>query len=243
MESVSYSTNPFSRNNPGTMGSRIAGINSMFATGTGAQLRMGTMESFGWNYSKGVSEGFLGLKTTRVGSAMNNARLNNQNMYRAGMKSMARQARQLGVRGSAVASAKFAGKTGMKSLGLLGTAYMAYEGYQSGGVMGAAAGVGESIAWSAGIRMAGAALGGAAAITAGGLGAVALGTYAIGEAGRAHRKGLRNIEFGGGDQILQAMSSAGAATSRQRAAMALQNTHINGRMAMGNEALLMHTQF
>ena len=128
----------------------------------------------------------------------------------------------------------------------LSTAYFAHEGYQEEGVWGAAKGIGESIAYSAAWNyMAGGAAASAMAFAApvAGIAALAGGAYMLGEAGIQHAKGLRELEMGGGDQMLQAVTSAGAATARQRAVMALNNTHINGRMALGNEGFLMHRGF
>lgn len=127
-------------------------------------------------------------------------------------------------------------------MGLAATAYLAYEGYQEEGVWGAAKGVGESVMWSAGARMAGALLGGGF-VTGSVAAGVGLGVYAMGEAGRSHAKRLKDVEMGGGMKIMEALSSHGAATMRQRAVMALNNTHLNGRMAMGNEGLIMHTPY
>lgn len=67
--------------------------------------------------------------------------------------------------------------------------------------------------------------------------------YSWGEASREHVKKLRQVEMGGQDQVMDAINSAGAATMRQRAASALNNTHLNGRMALGNEGFLMHRSF
>jgi hypothetical protein len=155
----------------------------------------------------------------------------------------AAQARRLGVKGSAKAGASFAGKLGLRSLGLFATGYETYQGYKQGGILGAAKGLGTGVAYGIAAQLVMSAIGSTTLGVGIAAAGVAAGGYALGEAGRSHAKGLRNIEFGGGSQIMGAINSGGAATSRQRAALALQNTHINGRMAMGNEALLMHTQF
>lgn len=206
----------------------------------GRALKIGAAESFGVWYEGSIfateglkSHGFLGIR--------GGARTLGQNWSaaaaRGGMK---------GAMGRVGALGKFAGGTAFKALPLLGTAYFAYTGYQESGVAGAAMGIGESVLWSAAPRILGAAIGGTAAgIATGvvaGVGAVYGGAYVLGTLAKAHAKKLRDVEFGGG-QIVDAIGSAGAATMRQRSLSALQNTHLNGRMAMGNEALLMHTPF
>lgn len=187
----------------------------------GRQLKIGAKESFGF-YHEGFSSraqgyGFLGMK-----GAVGDIRAKG---FKAGM------------------AGKW-GRFGGGTLAALGTAAWAYQGYQQSGVLGAAKGIGESVAWNWGIRAAAGALGaGAATIGVATVGiAAAYGTYALGEAARKHAKSLNQLEFGT-SQIMDALGSAGAATSRQRSVMALQNTHLSGRMAMGNEAVLMHTSF
>ena len=162
---------------------------------------------------------------------------------RAGMGRLGagRAAMSNAMRATGASSAmKFAGKTAFRSLGLVGTAALMYSGYQEGGILGAARGGAESVAFSFAMRAGLGLIGPAAyaAIPA----AAGYGMYQFGEAAREHVKNLKQLEFGG-SQIMDALGSAGAATSRQRSVMALQNTHLNGRMAMGNEALLMHTSF
>lgn len=226
-----------------------AGVTArMQQSALGRAFYAGTAESLGFEVHNGRVGSFLGLKDTFVDmggdrqlKAFKQAKKFGQNPWRAAAKSTVRAANKVGVKGSAKWAARFAGRTTMKAIPLLSTAYFAYSGYQEGGVMGAIGGVGESILWSSGIRAVGAVTGplmyGVAPLAA-----VGLATYALGEAGRGHRKSLRTLEMGGG-KILDALGSAGAATSRQRSMMALNNTHLNGRMAMGNEALIMHTPF
>jgi len=203
----------------------------------GRTLRTGVYESMGFPREHGAflrgpkgRPDFLGLHTS-------------MQEVRAGqtVKAFGKEAQNIG-RGvmSPRGMASMAGKTLFRSLGLLSTAYFAYTGYQEGGALGAVAGVGESIAWSAGIYALGQALPFAAPVAIGA--AIAGGTYALGEAGRRHHKGLRNLELGGA-QIAQALQTGSIATQRQRSLMALQNTHINGRMSMGNEAMMLHVPF
>jgi hypothetical protein len=219
--------------------SYLTGINARYGQGmAGRALKHGVMESFGWNIEgwgrNAVNKGFLG----RHQWADEYAGIT-RNKYGAITKTAQHAG---GLRG--LGRAAFG--TLMRSVGLLSTAYFAYEGYQQEGVWGAAKGIGEGVAWSTGIHYAMAATSGAAAAVMG-VGAIAaagaVGTYALGEAGRAHAKGLRQLEMGQQDQMQNAVHSAGAATMRQRSLTALNNTHLNGRMALGNEGFLMHRSF
>jgi hypothetical protein len=185
----------------------------------GRQLKVGTKEAFGHYYegfgSGAQSYGFLGMK-----GALGDIRAKG---FRAGM------------------SGKW-GRLAGGTLSIAGTASLAYEGYKEGGVFGAAKGIGTSVAWNWGTRAAVGVIGApvTAALAVGT--AAAIGTYAVGEAARKHVKSLGQLEFGS-NNMMDVIGSAGAATSRQRSVMALQNTHLNGRMALGNEAVLMHTSF
>lgn len=194
------------RGSRGVMGSKLAAINSRLShTAIGRSIKMGTMESFGWHFEKGQSQGFLGLKSSRLGWG-----------------------------------------TLPKSLGILSTAAAAYSGYQEEGVWGAAKGIGTSVAFSSLANYAISGVGGASmamAAPAIAIAAAGYGAYRLHEAGKKHAKSLRQLEMGGGDQIMQTINTAETATMRQRALLALNNTHINGRMALGNEAFLMHRGF
>jgi hypothetical protein len=209
---------PFDMDYKGSRGaarSGFAGMNARLGQSfMGRSLQQGTMESFGWHFEKGASQGFLGLKNESIKHSMSTVK----------------------------GGLGLAGRTLTKSLGLLSTAYFAYEGYQNEGVWGAAKGIGESIAYSTAFAAASTVLG-TAALPLAAVAAVGIGTYALAEAGIAHEKGLRELEMGGGDQMQNAVHSAGAATARQRSLMALNNTHINGRMSLGNEGFLMHRGF
>lgn len=115
-------------------------------------------------------------------------------------------------------------------------------GYSQDGFKGMATSLAIDTAYSVAPRMIGALLGGAAGMVAGGaILAYGIGTggYALGQAAQNKGRSLRGLELGGG-QIMDAIGSSGAATMRQRSLSALQNTHLNGRMAMGNEAILLH---
>jgi hypothetical protein len=111
------------------------------------------------------------------------------------------------------------------------TAMEMYEGYEKNGVTGALV-AGAKSAVQMGIFEVGMApaLYAAPFVIAGMVG------YGIGEAAIAHQKKLRRLEMG----TPQIDRFGTIATTRQRSLQALQRTHINGRLALGNEALLMH---
>jgi len=132
-----------------------------------------------------------------------------------------------------------AGKMFGSAIGMAFFAYDVHAGYKKGGLMGAAVGGAENIATFAAWEVGTAVLGGSLMWGTAGLAAAGVAGYALGETAISKEKRLRNLEFATGDSVF----SAGAFTSRQRAMMALQNTHLNGRMALGNEAMLMHSSY
>lgn len=215
------------------MGARF----SRFTNNTlvGRSLKYGTMESFGMNIEgfgrNAVNKGFLG---TGLGASA------------AGKAKLLEEATEQAGKGIGKGFLSKAGSLAFKSIPLAFTAYSMYEGYKQEGVWGATKGMVESAAYSAAFHYVGAAIGGTAMMATGILAAGAAAGYAgytLGEAGRAHAKGLRQLEMGQQDQIQAALGSAGAATMRQRSLMALNNTHLNGRMALGSEGFLMHRSF
>jgi hypothetical protein len=238
----------------------------------GRATRQGFKESFGWSYQGSLAmgnvpsnRGFLahrdwgykwrGEEVPGSRPFSSRAQLRAGNMVQAGRGSVVagtevggkfatRATGRLGKAWSTTkAVARVGGSAAMAAIPLAFTGLMMYEGYQREGVWGAMKGAGESVAWTAGINLVGGILGGPATAIAM-LGAATVGgAYMMGEAGRAHVKGLRQMEMGGTDQSMAAISSAGATTMRQRAASALNNTHLNGRMALGNEGFLMHRSF
>jgi len=135
---------------------------------------------------------------------------------------------------------------GMFGKGLLGralfpafTAVAAYTGYKEGGVMGAAKNVAtEALMWGAmraGFTMLTnpAILGGAAIAGAG------YGMYRLGEAARTHERRVRSLELGA--DVVDRFGTL--STMRQRSLQAIQSSHLNGRTALGNEALLLSTPY
>lgn len=173
---------------------------SRFATSKmGAAVKRGVAENFGFQYKKGVSEGFLGLKASR---------------------------------GLSFGARAMAGIGGAINLGFMASSV--YSGYQEGGVLGAAKELGTTAAIQVGLNVAGVAVNALwpVALVAGS-GALA---YKVAENSRQYGRNLRNISMGTPPiDVFGTMS-----TVRQRSLAALQNTHINGRMALGNEGLLSH---
>jgi len=125
-----------------------------------------------------------------------------------------------------------------RSLGPVMVGYSAYKGYKEGGILkGAWEGGKEAAGWAA-FSVAASLLPGAAAIATpiAAAAAIGYGAYQFGEKAQAYRKGLRDVEMGGG--FIDPFGTG--ATMRQRSAMALQNSHINGRSALGAEGSLYH---
>lgn len=125
---------------------------------------------------------------------------------------------------------------GMMSIGY--TAYEAYNGYQRGGIWGAAKGVGNAVLTNAvinvGLKAAGMTLAPLAIGAA--VAGVGYGVYKFGQKAGQYGRSSRNVEMGGG--FVDTFGTA--STMRQRSLAALQNTHVNGRMALGAEAQLIH---
>jgi len=129
-----------------------------------------------------------------------------------------------------------------RSLGFAFAGYETYRGYKKGGAWGAAKGLGKSVASTYVINRVLFALG--KAIT-GPLGAIGIaagavyGTNAIVKSIDERNRRYARLEMGAPveDQF------GNLATGRQRAMMAMQRSHINGRSAMGNEAALMYRPY
>lgn len=235
-----------SARNVHTVGSMIG--SSLDKSYIGRSIKGAAAEMAGWNYSKfgtdkGKSTGFLGYKQVLSGFEKDIG-IKKGSLGRLARKKGVMRAAELGAGRAGRAGisklrmTKYGGQLAMGSLGMVFAAGAIYSGYQEGGLMGAVKSGGESLAIGAGMKavagMMGATLG-----VATGVAAVGYGAYRLGEAGKEYKRGLRQLEFGG-THMTDALGSAGAATSRQRAVMALQNTHLNGRMALGNEASVLH---
>lgn len=145
-------------------------------------------------------------------------------------------------------SKQFVQNMGAKSLGSAGkslagrlfpmayTGYQIYSGFQEGGVTGAVKGAASAALWSTALSAGKYLLDNPMTWLAAGAVAAGIGGYAFGEAAQRYGKRVRGIEMGGG--VLDQFGTV--ATLRQRSLMALQNTHLNGRQAIGMEAQLMH---
>jgi len=118
-------------------------------------------------------------------------------------------------------------------------ALSAYSGYKQGGVFGAAKNVAIDAAMWGGIRAAFSMLTSAPVIAGGMFVGAGYGYYKLGEAARTHVRKLRNVEMGA--DLVDRYGTM--STMRQRSLAAIQNTHINGRMALGNEALLLSAPY
>lgn len=145
---------------------------------------------------------------------------------------------------------KSQGFLGMKGGSFLGKAFGALnvavtagaviQGAQRGGFVGAAEAGFEQAAWGLGANMImGGVFNPAAWVAAAGLGA-AYGGFKFGQAATRHRKDLRKSEFISPNSM---NVIDGAYTDRARSLAALNNSSMNGRMAIGNEAQYLHTSY
>lgn len=145
------------------------------------------------------------------------------------------------LKGGIMGQGKFA--LGSRVFGLAFLGISAAQGYQENGLAGATMNVAKDAAtWGA--MRAGWSIGkgvlanpwvlGGAALGAGGYAA-----YKIGEASRDRARRIRNVEMGG--EVIDRFGTL--STIRQRSLMSLNNSHVNGRMALGNEAILMSTPY
>lgn len=124
---------------------------------------------------------------------------------------------------------------GMRALGPLFLGMSIRHGYQQGGVLGAAKeGIKEMALWGA-FEAGAAFLTNPITIGIAGTFAAGYGYYKLGETSRKHRKRLRNLEMG--SDLVDRFGTM--TTMRQRSLAAIQRTHVNGRLALGNESLLL----
>ena len=194
----------------------------------------------GWEImmpKKGDSIGFLGMKQEMKMIKAEKAAL--KNLGGAGREALKSK---MGAGFGKLGAARYGGmaaRVGGRMLGPAFTAYSMYEGYQSGGVFGAMKGGAEAVLMNAAFSSAMKFVPSLVNPVTVGLAtaaAVGYGAYTFGEAARSHRKDLRNVEMGGG----YVDTFGTGATMRQRSAMALQNSHINGRSALGMEGAIYH---
>jgi len=228
-----------------TWGNARGAYSGLRSTAPGRAFRVGVQESLGFAYGetapwiagKGAlpSYGFMGFGRGARRQVMK------EFLGSAEGKSLLSPAGKLATREAQAAFKKGVGsKLLMARLGaganiaMLGISM--YEGYQENGIAGAAeAGALTAVSWGA-MKMAATALSnpfvlGAAVVAAGGYGA-----YRAGNAAQSYAQSLRQVSMG--SPVIDPYGTIG--TTRQRSLAALQNTHINGRLAMGNEGILMH---
>jgi hypothetical protein len=231
----------------GTMGKFHGGLAS---NKYGRAALSGAASSLGWDYTYDkkagsmVNKGFLGYKNTGVGKYYSALRSGGASRLSALGRTGAQAGRSFshmasgGKMGGAI-TRRFgsqllgvAGKALGPAMGLLAVA----EGARTGGVSGAfSAGV-ESVGSWAAMEVGLAALSGTVNPLA--LGALAgYAGYKFADASRDYGRSLKKLNMGA--PIVDMFGTV--ATTRQRSLQALQNTHINGRMALGNEGMLMHT--
>jgi hypothetical protein len=222
-----------------TAAAGATGARNMWAglgrTEYGRAFQHGMGEAFGWTFAggnvmppegvagsrlpKGTPTGFMGWKES-TGYSWTNRRAAMARVRGGGIKGLSKIAAR------AFNPALIAGFT----------AFNVYEGYKAGGVIGAAGAAATEAAMWGGFNVAATALGQPLLWTLGGAAAAGYGYYQLGEASKRHEKRLRHLEMGA--TVTDPFGTA--ATLRQRSLAALHNTHINGRMAVGNEASLFH---
>jgi len=182
-------------------------------TRLGGIIRRGALETFGWEFKGATNYGFLGNRSPELA------------------KSITEATGRFG---------KFRAKTlgmGLRGLGLGFTLYSAYQGYKQGGIAGAAKEIaimgayniafqGLKSAWSVG-----------SSLPVLGVAAAAYGTYKFGQMAGRYGKGMEQIEMG--RPVIDNYGTI--ATIRQRSLQAIQNTHLNARSSIGNEAFLLHS--
>ena len=252
----------------GAAGYAAYGARGALNTKIGGAVKRGVAETFGFQHYKGVSEGWLGWKKTGYGEAYLKgsgdftakgapAQRTFSNIKHAGMRDkltasrkakitahqaeVAVGARRAGKKAAWSAAKKggigmAAGTAGKLAMGGISPAFAAanvVHGYKTGGVSGAAGAFAEEVAMFAAFELVG-----SATVIGGGLVAgAAYGAYQALGAAQEHHRGLRKLEMGG--TLRDPFGTI--STTRQRSLMALNNSHINGRMALGQEASLMHT--
>lgn len=183
----------------------------------GRPFMKGIAENYGFVMKDSMNQGFLGLRGRPI-----------------------KYFGLAGTLGGKRAVAGALGRLGMRAFWPALAIYNMREAYQKGGLSSALY-VGGKEAVQVGLTEV--AFAGAKSVlssTGIGIGALAIGAgvggFAFGEASRNYGKRIRNIELGG--EVIDRFGQI--ATIRQRSLMALQNSHLNGRMALGNEAMLLH---
>ena len=135
---------------------------------------------------------------------------------------------------------------GVFAKGLLGrvlfpamTAYSAYSGYKEGGIFGAAKTVATDAAVWGALRAGATMLTNPIVLGAAAMAGAGYGAYRFGLAARERAAKTRNLEMGA--EVVDMFGTLG--TMRQRSLAAINNSRINGRSALGNEALIIAGQY
>lgn len=236
-----------------TIDQKIAGsapYQAMGKTPLRTLARDSMMNAMGFDIAfSGENRGFLGLKS----NIRETYGLGRSGGMAPGMRDIYRVERQAGasagkamgtaLKGAGGKAASLAFKTGLAAIGPAWFAHEVYTGYKEGGIIGAAGGAATYIGVEMGMRAVIGMIGTPLTIAAAATAAVGYGAYKLGEAGKRYERQLRNLEMGGDENMMNAIESYGANTMRQRAAVAMNNSHINRRLALGNEAALFHSSF
>lgn len=143
--------------------------------------------------------------------------------------------------GGMMSQGKFAFASRLFGIATLGVS--AISGYQENGMAGATMHVAKDAAtwgamragWSVGKGV----LTNPWFLAGASIGAGAYAGYKIGQASREKARRIRNVEMGG--EVIDRFGTL--STIRQRSLMALNNSHVNGRMALGNEAILLSSNY
>jgi hypothetical protein len=181
-------------------------------TSVGGIFKRGILETFGWEFKGTQNYGFLGKHSPELA------------------KSIEKATGRMG---------KFKAKTlgkGFRGLGLGFTLFSAYQGYKEGGIAGAAKETAIMTGYNIAFQAVKTAWSVGSSVPVLGAVAAAYGTYKFGQAAGKYGKRMESLEMG--RPIIDNYGTI--ATLRQRSMQAIQNTHLNGRMAMGNEAFLIH---
>jgi len=210
---------------------RMSGLgSSLNKSSIGRGVLTGSASAFGFEYKYGkmangtkgiLNRGFLGLRDQNLGYKHRLGYLENK-INSGGWK----------------VGAGVVGGTLLKGLGAAFTIGSIYSGFKEGGIGGAinegAFAVGSNIAFDMAIGALGLEN---VMLPATVIAAAGYAGYKFGDAAKDYGKSLKRMEMGA--PIADMFGTV--ATTRQRSLQALQNTHINGRMALGNEGMLLHT--
>lgn len=195
----------------------------------GSNLKRGVGETFGFHYER-IQKGPFGIGSEITSGGFLNYK---------GIGSEYQKQIAAGTKGGK-AALRASGKAFVPGLSLLFSAHSIYSGFKEGGFSGGMGAATEAVAFNTGLSM----LGGAAGTLLGGvmaIGAAGVGLHALGKAAETKKKRTRGLELAAVSPDL--LYSSSSLTARQRSLQALNDSRINARMAIGNEAALMHTRY